>query len=242
MAAGHDHPDWVSADTAKLKRFMEDPAVQQYRWSHFSLTNQDHDLPYLAGYSKDGNTIYFDRHLPEQIDIIVDGRKWTIDPRDFVRIHEQTEKTLIDVRNLRYGPAHSLANAAERRAVLARGIPWIPYNEALDPFIKADEIERLKSVPADLDMRPYNFPPVNRLLIKRMYAAMGQKKLKKTDPTVEYSDDRGRPNRHCGPDQDWPKGWCAHYDSQYTCAVVQGYISPKGGCKLFRRASSRADT
>ena len=174
MSAGHEHSDWVSADTGKLKRIMEDPAIQQYIWSHFGQMNCDHDLPYLAGYSKDGHTIYFDRHLPDTLSVEVDGRKWSFCPRDFIRLHEQIEKALIEVYDYEYGPAHAVANARERRAVLERGITWIPYNEALEPYIKADETERLKSVPADLDMTPYLFPPVSYTLIKRMQAAMGK--------------------------------------------------------------------
>jgi hypothetical protein len=27
--------------------------------------DREHDIPYLAGYSLDGNTIYFDRHMPQ---------------------------------------------------------------------------------------------------------------------------------------------------------------------------------
>jgi hypothetical protein len=55
--------------------------------------DNDHDLPYLAGYSEDGMTIYFDRHLPEKLEYEYDGIKRFFDPRDFIRIHEETEKT-----------------------------------------------------------------------------------------------------------------------------------------------------
>lgn len=236
MSAGHEHSDWVSADTGKLKRVMENPAIQQYRWNRCLKENKDHDLPYLAGYSKDGDTIYFDRHLPDTIELMDDGRKWIFDPREFVRIHEQIEKALIDVLGWKYGPAHAVANAAERRAVLEHGIPWLAYNEALEPYIKADEMERLKSVPAELDMTPYLFPPVNYTLIKRMQAAMGKQKLEKTDPKVDYADDAGKPSEHCGPDERWPKGWCSMYVGDNECSAVAGYIAPHGYCRLWKRA------
>jgi hypothetical protein len=29
--------------------------------------DREHDIPYLAGYSRDGHTIYIDRHLPSAV-------------------------------------------------------------------------------------------------------------------------------------------------------------------------------
>lgn len=240
MSAGHDHPDWQSADTVKLKRVVENRAIENYRW-RCRQENGDHDLPYLAGYSKDGDTLYIDRHLPDHLDIEVNGAKWRINPREFIRIHEIMEKALIDVLGWNYGPAHAVANAAERREVLERGIPWLAYNEALAPYIKADELEKLETVPPDLDMTPYLFPPVNRMLIKRMRAAMGEEKIEKTDPKVNYSDDRGKPGRHCGPDRDWPRGYCKSYDGDCSCARVEGYIDAKGGCDLWSKADAKQE-
>jgi hypothetical protein len=236
MSTGHDHPDWQSADTTKLKRIMENPRIEQWRWRYRPI-KREHDLPYLGGYSRDGNTLYIDRHLPDTLEIEDDGTKWVIDPCEFIRLHEEMEKGLLETLGWHYGNAHALANAAERRAVLERGIPWLAYNQALAPFIKADETERLETVPADLDMTPYLFPPVDRALISRMRKAMGEEKLEKTDPKVSYSDDSGRPNHHCGPDSDWPTGYCKFYDGQHSCSKVEGYIAAHGGCKLWKAAN-----
>ena len=60
-------------------------------------TRPKHDIPYLAGYSLDGKTIYIDRHMPQ----IFKFRGRTIDTDRFLILHEEVEKTLID----QLGPA-----------------------------------------------------------------------------------------------------------------------------------------
>ena len=49
-----------------------------------------HDIPYLAGYSMDGKTIYIDRHLPPSFKY----RGRTIEVDRFLIMHEEVEKTL----------------------------------------------------------------------------------------------------------------------------------------------------
>lgn len=229
MSAGHDHGNWFAADTGKLNRVLESREYDQWRWTHRPI-DDSFDLPYLGGYSQDGKTIYIDRHLPQELKI---GRR-LIRPRDFIRLHEEMEKYLIDMLEWPYAKAHPMGNAAERRAVLSEGIFWDSYRLALDPFIKADAHEKLEKVPADLDMTPYLAPPVDRKLISRMRRAMGEEKREKNDPEVNYSDTRGYPRRHCGPDSDWPRGFCEHYGN-HDCALVEGYIEAKGGCDLWEQ-------
>ena len=64
-------------------------------------------------------------------------------------------KALIDALHWGYDHAHAVATAAERRAVMQGGLIWKSYQEAYRPYIKADEHEKLKRVPADLDLTPY---------------------------------------------------------------------------------------
>jgi hypothetical protein len=71
-----------------------------------------HDIPYLAGYSKNGKTIYIDRHMPKSF--LVRGRRIKIDR--FLILHEAVEKTLMDHLGLRYLHAHQIATRAERAA------------------------------------------------------------------------------------------------------------------------------
>ncbi|MGH8278139.1 MAG: hypothetical protein ACRETQ_01025 [Gammaproteobacteria bacterium] len=110
-----------------------------------------HDIPYLAGYSLDGKTIYIDRHLPRSF-------RWrgrTIDVDRFLIMHEEVEKTLIDQLDLHYLHAHQIATRAEEAAVRAARISWRAYDRFMQKYVKIDGDQRLKKVPRDLDLKPY---------------------------------------------------------------------------------------
>jgi hypothetical protein len=136
--------------------------------------DHEHDLPYLAGYSTDGETIYIDRHLPKTLHCEHDGRKYSFDPVPFLQTHESWEKALIDHFGWKYGPAHQVATKIEHRQVLAHGIPIHLYDgkgSELQKYIKADEHEKLKKVPQDLDLTPYHG---DHRLLNKLVNAMGR--------------------------------------------------------------------
>jgi hypothetical protein len=110
-----------------------------------------HDIPYLAGYSRDGKTIYIDRHMPKSYQ--AGGRE--IDTDRFLILHEEVEKTLIDQLGLHYLHAHQIATRAEQAAVRAAGIRWRDYDAFMQKYVKRMGDERLTKVPADLDTKPY---------------------------------------------------------------------------------------
>jgi len=110
-----------------------------------------HDIPYLAGYSQDGKTIYIDRHMPRSLKH--GGRE--IDTDRFLILHEEVEKTLIDQLGLHYLHAHQIATRAEQAAVRAAGIAWRDYDRFMQKCVKRIGDERLTKVPADLDLKPY---------------------------------------------------------------------------------------
>ena len=128
-----------------------------------------HDVPYLAGYSRDGKTIYIDRHMPKTMRY--DGRE--IDTDRYLILHEEVEKTLIDQLNLHYLHAHQIASRAEQAAVRAAGIRWRDYDRFMQSNVKHIGDEKLKKVPGDLDLKPYrdehDYDLVQRMLdsIKR---------------------------------------------------------------------------
>ena len=86
--------------------------------------DRDHDIPYLAGYSWDGKTVYIDRHMPPSFRY----RGRDIDTDRFLILHEEVEKTLIDQLSLHYLHAHQIATRAEQAAVRAAGIEWRAYD------------------------------------------------------------------------------------------------------------------
>ncbi len=135
--------------------------------------DRSHDIPYLAGYSMDGKTIYIDRHLPFSFKY----RGRTIDVDRFLIMHEEVEKTLIDQLDLHYLHAHQIATRAEEAAVRAERIPWRAYDRFMQKYVKSVGDERLKKVPKDLDLKPYR-DYHDWDLMKRMEKAIGDGKLK----------------------------------------------------------------
>jgi hypothetical protein len=113
--------------------------------------DRKHDIPYLAGYSKDGKIIYIDRHMPQTFRY--NGRDINTDR--YLILHEEVEKTLIDQLNLHYLHAHQIASRAEQAAVRAAGIRWRDYDAFMQKNVKYIGDERLTKVPADLDLKPY---------------------------------------------------------------------------------------
>src|SRR6201985_434089 len=94
--------------------------------------DRNHDIPYLAGYSVDGKTIYIDRPMTRAMN--VRGRE--IDTDRFLILHEEVEKTLIDQLNLHYLHAHQIATRAEEAAVRAAGISWRDHDRLMQEYGK----------------------------------------------------------------------------------------------------------
>jgi hypothetical protein len=236
VSAGHGHGHGGDIDTAPLSsqamdRVMANPEIRARLYGH--MLNYDYDLPYLAGYSQDGQTIYIDRHLPKVLTCDEDGRKTPFAPARFVMLHEIMEKACIDVLHWPYHHAHGAANGYERRGVLAAGMFWDPYNKVLYPYIKSDEREKLVKIPPDLDMTPYYAKPVNQSLVDHILQAQGKGGGKHNKKEVEYS--KGHAVSHCGPTANWPRGSCIHFEEPSGCELVRGYIDRTYWCRLFRK-------
>jgi len=137
-------PEWY------VSRLMMDRALDAVV-RRAKVLDRKHDIPYLAGYSNDGKTIYIDRHMPATWRYR--GRE--IDTDRFLILHEEVEKTLIDQLHLHYLHAHQIATRAEEAAVRAAGIRWHDYDRFMQKYVKRIGDERLKKVPADLDLKPY---------------------------------------------------------------------------------------
>jgi hypothetical protein len=117
-----------------------------------AAVDHSHDIPYIAGYSKDGRTIYIDRHLPRSF------RSWSLKRvyvAPFLVTHEVVEKALLDQLELHYLHAHQIALRTERAAVEAAGGSWTAYEGFMKKYEKAIEEEKLEKVPGDLDLTPY---------------------------------------------------------------------------------------
>lgn len=126
--------------------------------------DRDHDIPYVAGYSEDGKTIYIDRHMPQSFKF----RGRTIDTDRFLILHEEVEKTLIDQLGLHYLHAHQIATRAEQAAVRAAGVTWRNYDRFMQKYVKHIGDERLTKVPGDLDTKPYRDEHDDDLLLRML--------------------------------------------------------------------------
>lgn len=161
MSSGHRaSPRAVTA--AELNAVLKNQDVRA-RLSQKPTINRSYDIPYLAGYSTDARTIYIDRHLPVQ-NIKIAGRSVNVLP--FLLRHETVEKALIDLRGFKYAEAHAYATAAEEKLVRDAGINSDAYEHAIAPYIKADEHDRIRSAPPDLDLEPYHDSHDEQLLRK----------------------------------------------------------------------------
>ena len=145
--------------------------------------DRSHDVPYLAGYSKDGKTIYIDRHLPKSFKYR--GRTIAVDR--YLILHEEVEKTLIDQLELHYLHAHQIATRAEEAAVRADRIEWRAYDRFMQKYVKRIGDERLTKIPADLDLKPYR-DEHDFALIERMLVAVEKGRLPRS-----FKDSKLRP-------------------------------------------------
>ncbi|GAA0721393.1 hypothetical protein [Dokdonella soli] len=115
--------------------------------------DRKHDVPYVAGYSKDGKTIYVDRELPKFL--LYRGRK--LDIVRYIVLHEEVEKALLEyIKGLPYQLAHQLAYHAEEDAVKADRLPWEVYDGWCKRQVRKIGARDLYSnCPKDLDLTPY---------------------------------------------------------------------------------------
>jgi hypothetical protein len=155
------HPNSDTLLSTKL--FLE--AVNQIKKR--KKLDTSYDIPYLAGYSNDGKTIYIDRHLPSHLTF----NNKNVSIYNFLILHESVEKALIDELGLSYISAHEIAEDTEEDAVEAFGIPLKQYNRFMRQYIKKSDNENIERIPKNLDMTPY-IDENDTKLIEKMKKAM----------------------------------------------------------------------
>jgi len=173
----------------EANKIIQLPQVDRYMRRNPVLNTRDWDIPYLAGYSKDGMMIFIDRDL----------QKWQwlgklIDCDRFLFLHEKVEKAILDALNelqgrelelllsllcmLRandepYFPAHGVATCAEEYGVRLQYGPsgLVSYNRFMLTQIKRAEDERIRRVPFNLDMTPYQGTDAMDVRLRRVMEA-----------------------------------------------------------------------
>jgi hypothetical protein len=144
---------------------MFNPKPREWRFSNKALLDcveaikkkvkidRSYDIPLLAGYSKDGSTLYVDKDMPEGY--ISRKTKSFVNALHFLLFHEGIEKALIDAYELIYEPPHEVAQCVEHDAVEASGADTKEYNGFMEQWIKHARDKKKYRVPKDLDMTPY---------------------------------------------------------------------------------------
>jgi hypothetical protein len=150
MSAGHEHHRRNMKNSVDLARLLKDTNIKALMAIEVRI-DRTYDLPFLSGYSKNGRTIFIDRHLPERI--LINDQE--IDVVTFLVVHERVESALIAGAGFDYQDAHEYATAAEHDHVRAAGIKPYQYEDAIESFIKGHQIEKLLRTPTDLDLSPY---------------------------------------------------------------------------------------
>ena len=130
----------------KVHMMLNDPKFKELMNQKVTI-DRTYDVPYLAGYSKDGKTIYIDRHFP-----ITMGKK---NIEKYIISHEHIEKSLIMVFGLNYQKAHHIAMSVEHDTVVNDGIDYAAYNKYCNKYIKHIGHEKIQKPPKDLDLEPY---------------------------------------------------------------------------------------
>lgn len=134
--------------SARVKRMLNDRRFRA-RFAKLNAIRVDksYDIPYVAGYSEDGRTVFVDRHLKTMM-----GKT---DVARFIISHELTEKALLDLFNLDYQQAHHIATYVEHEFVTKEGVDWRQYCKFLDPQMKHIGHEKVQKIPKTLDIEPY---------------------------------------------------------------------------------------
>lgn len=110
------------------------------------------DVPYCAGYSEDGSTVYIDREVPKTFNLR--GKPCDVDK--YLVLHEMIEWALMEHLGIPYQYAHALATVCEEKAVQADGHDLSAYNSAWDTVIrKVGSRGKYPNIPKDLDTEPY---------------------------------------------------------------------------------------
>ncbi len=152
--------DWV------ISEMMLDRAIDAI--TRRIVLNRRYDVPYLAGYSVDGKTIYIDKDLPTGFTHSGGGRV----PTDrYLILHEAVEKSILLNFGMKYQHAHQIALRAEQAAVRSDGVSWSEYDRFMQKCIKEAADDRSMILPPDLDLTPYIDEHDDEVLT-RMRAAM----------------------------------------------------------------------
>lgn len=136
--------DWVYSDSILIEG--ADVVIADFKLDY------KHDVPYVAGYDVDGNTIYIDKDIYKAI--MEEKKEKYLKPLCF---HEATEKSLLLAHpDLKYQFCHQNALRLELELLTALKINKKEYDAFMDKYIKKiGDLKEYTKLPKDLDLTPY---------------------------------------------------------------------------------------
>ncbi len=152
MSTGNFHLASTNGSSKELHSLLSSGRIFSWVYDRKYRTDRTFDIPYIGGCSKSGDVIYVDRDLPLVVDIV----GTPVPVLQYITLHERFEKALTLLMRMEYEEAHKAASLVVKRELQRRNILYRDYNQALDPFIKASDLVKVKRVPKDLDFKPYS--------------------------------------------------------------------------------------
>lgn len=144
MSAGDLHTKYdVNGEEFDLAINMLDDKDVQF--------NVLYDIPYLAGTSVDGKTIYRDKQTPAGYK---SGSGAWVDTDRYFKIHERVEKAFLD-QGFPYILAHQIAEQIERAAVINDGYDYPEYDMITETWVGKVGSRATYQAPYDLCLTPY---------------------------------------------------------------------------------------
>ena len=122
--------------------------AEEFILNHIEL---DHsvDVPFCAGVSEDGQTLYVDHAIYDELEKLGYLRP--------LCVHELVEHALMRMLGMKYDDAHAIATGAEESCLRADGIDKTTYNRNWNRLIRKVQTRgEYPNVPEDLDTEPYN--------------------------------------------------------------------------------------
>ncbi|NBW57155.1 hypothetical protein EBR43_05095 [bacterium] len=112
----------------------------------------NHEVPYLGGVSKDGQTVYLDKRFPNTYRQ-KDGK--VVESHKYLIFHEIAEFLLLS-QGESYNKAHRRAAQLEKEFLIKGGINVREYYQNIYDHVKTS-MKNIDAddIPKDLDLRPY---------------------------------------------------------------------------------------
>ncbi len=145
------HKNLIKIHSPFVKKLMKDDKFLK-ALDTFVKVDHNHQIPYLAGYSISGKTIYFDKNFWPKRFCKYQGRVY--DTTDFILLHEVGEKYILDRFHFTYQVAHHIITHIELKAVDDCKFNSRVYTKFLHPFIEQSYNQKFTNVPKDYDMTP----------------------------------------------------------------------------------------